>query len=146
MSTGFVYFIQAGENGPIKIGWSENPEMRLAQLQGAHHEDLSLLLTVNGDKALEGRLHFRLEQHRLRGEWFADCDEVRAAMEEVATPRRTRPLGLENSVRVQHLILIDQGWHSLLECATEDEAADVMAAIGRDMFRAVLEFKSEAAA
>jgi hypothetical protein len=43
-----VYFIQAGVGGPIKIGEADSPEDRLRALQTAHHEQLTLLATVDG--------------------------------------------------------------------------------------------------
>ena len=69
-SPGFVYFIQAGEGGPIKIGYSSDPRVRAGDLQTAHHEQLRLLCTTPGDMALEAKLHKRFKRSRIRGEWF----------------------------------------------------------------------------
>jgi hypothetical protein len=38
-----IYFIQAGETGPIKIGKANDPAQRINQFQTAHHETLRLL-------------------------------------------------------------------------------------------------------
>jgi len=49
-----VYFIQRGEDGPIKIGWSNSVRTRLATLQTAHHERLHMhLLCAAQDRANE---------------------------------------------------------------------------------------------
>lgn len=65
-----VYFIAAGDNGPVKIGSSVNPQKRLQALQGASSVKLSILLTIPGGYDLERRLHVRFATERLTGEWF----------------------------------------------------------------------------
>jgi hypothetical protein len=67
---GFVYFIQAGADGPIKIGYTADPFARLEELQTAHYEDLRLLMTIADNGTLEARLHERFAELRIRGEWF----------------------------------------------------------------------------
>lgn len=71
MAEQFVYFIQAGEGGPIKIGTAISPEKRLKQHQTSSHDTLVLLGVRPGDCGLEAELHHRFCEHRLRGEWFA---------------------------------------------------------------------------
>lgn len=63
-----IYFIQCGENGPIKIGMSDDPYKRLEQLQTAHHEKLTLLWTTINYS--EQELHDVFNADRIRGEWF----------------------------------------------------------------------------
>jgi hypothetical protein len=65
-----IYFIQAASGGPIKIGVSDNPEVRLKDLQCSHHERLVLRRVMEGGAALERELHARFADHRIRGEWF----------------------------------------------------------------------------
>jgi hypothetical protein len=72
----WVYFIQAGEAGPIKIGKSDDPVARLRSLQTAHHQRLILLGTVRGGEPLEKELHRLHEKDRLLGEWFRPSFEV----------------------------------------------------------------------
>ncbi len=43
-----VYFIRAGDNGPVKIGTAEDVAGRLRELQCGNHEDLRLLRVVEG--------------------------------------------------------------------------------------------------
>jgi len=70
----FVYFIQSGERGPIKIGAAANPFARLRELQTGNPYQLRLLLAEDAGChawALERALHRRFASSRLGGEWFA---------------------------------------------------------------------------
>lgn len=82
-----VYFIRAGENGPIKIGITTDVPSRLSSLQTSHAETLVVMTTTPGGTALEYELHKRFAHHRLRGEWFAPGDDLLAFIEE----RRAAP-------------------------------------------------------
>lgn len=73
-----VYFVQQGESGPIKIGWSRNVRSRLATLQTATHERLRLLLVLGGKPEDERRLHSWFAHERRGGEWFHSDGEVGA--------------------------------------------------------------------
>jgi predicted nucleic acid-binding Zn ribbon protein len=73
--SGYVYFIQAN-GGPIKIGWSTNPEGRLAALQTATHERLEILKVIPGSIQLETELHHRFMGLHKHGEWYEDKEEL----------------------------------------------------------------------
>lgn len=79
----WVYFIQSGKSGPIKIGRSNNVEGRLATFQTGHHEELRLLCRVPGGAALEAALHEALSDDALRGEWFRPSPRVLALVREL---------------------------------------------------------------
>jgi hypothetical protein len=66
-----VYFIRAGENGPVKIGTAESVHGRLRELQCGNHLELTVLRTIEGGRSEESALHRRYEHLRSRGEWFA---------------------------------------------------------------------------
>jgi hypothetical protein len=66
----FIYFIQSGEDGPIKIGYSGRPDRRLPQLQTGNPRELILRHVIPGDTSVERQLHTRFEPARIRGEWF----------------------------------------------------------------------------
>lgn len=68
--SGHVYFIQAGDRGPIKIGWSCEISRRLAELQTANAARLVLLGYVPGTLATERAWHLRFASDRLEAEWF----------------------------------------------------------------------------
>jgi hypothetical protein len=66
----FVYFIQDGEEGPVKIGLSKSPEQRLPKLQTGNPRELFLRHVIPGDLKIERGLHTRFAQARIRREWF----------------------------------------------------------------------------
>jgi len=65
-----VYFVQAGRNGPIKIGTTNDIARRLTQLQIGSPEEIMLVGMAAGDGELEDEWHQRFDSFRLRGEWF----------------------------------------------------------------------------
>ena len=65
-----IYFIQEGESGPIKIGFSTNPYSRLAAMQTGHPEQLHLIATIPGTPRKEKELHYFFDDLRIMGEWF----------------------------------------------------------------------------
>jgi hypothetical protein len=76
--TPIVYFIRAGANGPIKIGFTSNLQRRLEFLQSGNHHRLKCLHTIAGTARLEREMHRRFEQLRITGEWFRYEGELRA--------------------------------------------------------------------
>ncbi|HEY6015704.1 MAG TPA: GIY-YIG nuclease family protein [Gaiellaceae bacterium] len=70
-AAGFVYFVQRGADGPIKVGFSATPLRRIAQLQTSSAELLHVLATVPGGPSLERELHALFAKHRLASEWFS---------------------------------------------------------------------------
>lgn len=66
----FVYFIQVGDQGPVKIGRATDPERRIAALQTGSPEDLHLRDVIPGAAPLEAAMHQRFAPARIRGEWF----------------------------------------------------------------------------
>lgn len=66
-----VYFIQIGNDGPIKIGTTSHAvSSRLKTLQTANPYALRLLGSVSGDREDEVRWHCRFDAVRMSGEWF----------------------------------------------------------------------------
>ena len=65
-----VYFVQAGENGPVKVGVAVDVERRMGELQCANFLPLTLLKTIKGTADHEFRIHCRLLNFCIRGEWF----------------------------------------------------------------------------
>jgi hypothetical protein len=65
-----VYFIRAGEDGPVKIGTADNVPVRMNALQNAHYEPLILVRQLTGNRHLEMRVHQRFRHLRIRREWF----------------------------------------------------------------------------
>jgi hypothetical protein len=75
-----VYFIQAGQSGPIKIGIAIDVRKRLLALGCGSPEKLFLRATIPGGQKLERRLHRALRDHRLEGEWFSFAPLVRVTV------------------------------------------------------------------
>lgn len=71
-----VYFIQAKNNGLIKIGFTSNLKSRLSDLSSMSPVPLELLAFTDGDCNLERDLHSTFSHHRSHGEWFHPCDEL----------------------------------------------------------------------
>lgn len=74
-----VYFIRDGAS--IKIGITSDLTSRLATIRKDGHKDAEFIAGVRGNHALERALHKKLHQHALGGEWFRDCRDVQAAMQ-----------------------------------------------------------------
>ena len=73
---GQIYFIQGEKTKNIKIGFSEDPNLRLRGHQTGSGEKLDLLKAVKGQKADEVYLHKKFEVLRLHGEWFKPGKEL----------------------------------------------------------------------
>lgn len=69
-SPDFVYMIQHGANGPVKIGLSNKPQRRVGQLQTGNPEELRLRHVFPANRNVEAGLHVRFKDARIRGEWF----------------------------------------------------------------------------
>jgi hypothetical protein len=72
----WVYFVQVGALGPVKIGCTRDVARRLAGLQTSHAEPLRLLHSFEGSVKQERELHALFERHRLKGEWFSPVPEL----------------------------------------------------------------------
>jgi hypothetical protein len=69
---GVVYFIKNGDQARVRIGFSENHKFRMASLQSANPDNLTLLGTIPGNFKLERKMHRRFDAQRIhpRREWF----------------------------------------------------------------------------
>ena len=89
----FVYFIQQGNSGPIKIGFTrDNLYARVKRLQTGNPLPLKLLAIIDGsDIKTEVSLHSRFSSCRLNGEWFAPTEELLNFINEI----KNRPCKVE---------------------------------------------------
>ncbi len=76
-----IYFIRSGNC--VKIGVSEQPWQRLADLQTAHHERLEMLAIMPGSYEEERQLHRRFSEYHQFREWFRDNEELRQVVQGV---------------------------------------------------------------
>lgn len=66
----FVYFVQSGPDGPIKIGSASNVAARVRALQIGCPDRLRVLAVLTGGLRKEHELHERFAESRKEGEWF----------------------------------------------------------------------------
>jgi len=71
-----VYFVQSGDDGPIKIGFSTNIRMRIDNLSVGSPDPLHLLAAIRGGRAEERKMHRMFKDARLHGEWFEPVPEL----------------------------------------------------------------------
>jgi hypothetical protein len=105
MNTGKVYFVAAPAR--IKIGFTCSPERRLIALRRADMEELTVIAIIDGSRALEKHLHGLLKEHRFRGEWFRDCDDVRRVIDE--------------AISGKHVVAVPAPEHQLSPAAPDTE-------------------------
>jgi hypothetical protein len=74
-----VYFIQAGADGLVKIGYAKNVQRRMSHLQVATPQRLRLLRTIEGDRTTEAAAHRHFASQRVAGEWFGFAPEMMTA-------------------------------------------------------------------
>lgn len=74
-----VYFFQQSDF--VKIGWSKKWRKRIVTLQTSTPHEISVLAVYRGGMALERDLHAKFAEHRVRLEWFKDCDAIRSYIE-----------------------------------------------------------------
>jgi hypothetical protein len=91
-----VYFVQAGEDGPVKIGFSSKfsgVRSRIDSIQTGCPWPLVVrrIIPVNGVSS-ERRLHDEFAQYRLSGEWFDPAGPVAEAAGVAPTPTPLREL------------------------------------------------------
>lgn len=76
-----IYFVQGVDGGPVKIGLSDFPEMRLNALQMASPIKLVIRASIMAERSLERDYHARFAAHRLHGEWFSPHPDILAEIE-----------------------------------------------------------------
>lgn len=86
-SQSWVYFIANHEDGTVKIGYSDDPQRRLSDLQMGNHSRLEILATVPGGQDVEQMLHERFADSRIDGEWFDLSGNLREFIQRVRNGR-----------------------------------------------------------
>lgn len=71
-----IYFMQADESGPVKIGWSKNPVARSHQVRPTPETVLTIIRLIDGPDWGERWLHQYFAERRLSGEWFTFDPEM----------------------------------------------------------------------
>ena len=76
-----VYFIKKTArltvDNSVKIGVSNDPKVRLKNLQTANSDKLELIGYIDGDSNKESKIQSELCKYHIRGEWFKYCKNVK---------------------------------------------------------------------
>jgi hypothetical protein len=75
----WLYFIQEGDSGPIKVGRSTDPWKRLDTLQSGNPRQLRLIAAYRVGKTahvIERNTHREFIAHRMIGEWYAPVERL----------------------------------------------------------------------
>jgi hypothetical protein len=81
-----IYFIQAGEDGPIKIGLTNDLHKRMGALRTGCPFKLRLLATTPGGLLKERALQRTFADDRTHGEWFNPSSALLALIAEIGEP------------------------------------------------------------
>ncbi len=81
-----IYFVQAVDGGPIKIGTTIRLSLRLKQLCLEAENSFRVLAVLPGDQIEEQRLHHKFAHLRVMKEWFEPADDLLEFITHVATP------------------------------------------------------------
>jgi len=111
--TSYIYFIQAANGGPIKIGTTSfNPFRRMAKIQSDCPWPVTLLGAIEGTLSQEKQIHRTLRYFRTSGEWFSAHPKVLAAVDAALQlgkraefpTKRNAPLSERNQNTVSSLV------------------------------------------
>lgn len=94
----WVYFVQLGDSGPVKIGTARDVRQRIASLQCGTIETLTLLAVVPGARDVEKKMHDQFEKYRLRGEWF-EFGPALAEIIDAVDPEATKSLLAKRTIK-----------------------------------------------
>lgn len=89
--TGYIYAISFGEESPIKIGYTQNVDHRLGELQVGNPYRLRVEVAIPGNERCEGVLHGQLYNAWIRGEWFWPTSHIRRVIRKMAVLERQLP-------------------------------------------------------
>ena len=82
-----VYFIRAGESGPVKIGYATNVAQRLVKMQSDAADDLFVIgVDAAGSKETEREYHARFATEKIRGEWFSPSAQILETAAQLGVP------------------------------------------------------------
>lgn len=114
-----VYFIRAGEDGPVKIGHAVRPRERRNVVQSYHWMPLQIIRLIKGGLSTEAEMHKIFAANRIRGEWFHFHPDMLTVGEEAVgeyVPPSSQPL-------VKQIIAKAGGFSAVaLRCGTSWQA------------------------
>lgn len=81
-----IYFIQEGENGPVKVGKGVSTVARIKQLQTGNPRPLKIYAVVPGYSSLETRIKKDLAEFQINGEWFNSTSKLFEYIDKIRFP------------------------------------------------------------
>lgn len=112
----YLYFIQDRDSGLIKIGESDNPDVRLSQLKGKQHgHNLIILCAVPQYVPMEKVLHWKFVNSRYNGEWFYPTNDLLTYIEEIRKHTKGNNF-LEDSLTYKNIV--EDALSLLKDCET----------------------------
>jgi Meiotically Up-regulated Gene 113 (MUG113) protein len=78
------YVIGVRDRGPVKIGFSAEPGLRLRSLQTGYPFKLEILAQCPGGEETEQRVHKLFQKEKLRGEWFKRSPRIRTFIDMIS--------------------------------------------------------------
>lgn len=99
----YVYFASYGKRGPIKIGFSVDPELRLKDWSTGLPYVPTLLAQFPGSQKDEAILHKQFAAYRLNGEWFRRNQELLALVKKYAVPLKASEKRIDISTPLKRL-------------------------------------------
>lgn len=76
MSKKYVYFVQAGEDGPVKVGISARPEERVSCITSNSPIPCRLIGYIEGSVFIEEYIKLHFMYARSHGEWFVQDEKI----------------------------------------------------------------------
>ena len=71
-----LYLMQAGDDGPVKIGRANDPIRRATELQSGCAQRINLRAVLPGRGSEERGVHEAFRNSRLHGEWFTPASAI----------------------------------------------------------------------
>ena len=85
-----VYFIKNSRTGSFKIGKSDDPSLRLRELQTGNEDPLELIVSIPGDNVVERQFHAAFDELKIRGEWFRESPRLDTTIDRLHMLARLR--------------------------------------------------------
>lgn len=93
-----IYVVQLGRWPIVKVGFSDNVDVRLTSLQTCAPFPLQLLQVVEGTRQQETAAHHKLEVWRTNSEWYLLTPESLGALREIFPGLEVPAVDIEPSI------------------------------------------------
>jgi hypothetical protein len=117
-----IYFVQSGNDGPIKIGYTSDVARRINKMQCDTPHKLHVLGVLDAEQNTEKELHSRFAPFRYRAEWYNPeqelLDYAKEHMEPYADPN-AEPSAIQIAI---NLAKVKQGNGGVKELTSGDVA------------------------